>query len=75
MDRRLTEAAELREFFVMECPARRTSAIRAKAAADRKAVDVRKVPKAEVSALIDYAVGVQYRTGRNFMTDRLRGPG
>jgi hypothetical protein len=28
------------------------------------------VPKAEVSALIDYAVGAQYRTGRNFMTDR-----
>jgi hypothetical protein len=35
---------------------------------------VRFVSEAEVSASIDYAVGAQYRTGRNFMTDRPRGP-
>ena len=34
-------------------------------------LEVRFVPKTEV--LFDYMIGAQHKTGRNFVTDRLRG--
>jgi hypothetical protein len=40
----------------------------------RTSREVRFVPKSEVSVLFDYMIGAQHQTGRNFMTDRLRGP-